>query len=446
MRARLKSLHVARRAIQVLAIGALISLPGAGAGGASVTSVAPSVQGNAISGSPAISAGDRFVAFDSAASNLVPGDTNATSDVFVRDLAAGTTQRVSVSSTGAQANGLSGLGQLSADGHLVAFGSSASNLVPGDTNGTSDIFLRNLVTGMTRRVSVSSAGAQANGGSGYVRLSGDGNLVTFSSAASNLVAADTNGVTDVFVHNIATGATERVNVSTGGAQADTSTAAPASISADGRFVAFSSASRLVAGDTNNRADVFVRNLANGTTVRVSVSSTGAQVYRSSYAMGISADGRIVVFFSSAAELVPNDTNHQPDVFVRNRETSKTRLVSVSTSGAEANLGATVAAISADGRIVAFESPAKNLVGHDSNRVSDIFVRNRVLHRTWRVSESSSEGQANGPSYLPAISADGQVVVFESSASNLVAGDTNGVADVFVRDRTTGTTQRVSVPS
>jgi tricorn protease-like protein len=433
--------------MRVVAVGAGFVAFGWVPGTSSPASVvAMQAQGNGDSGSPSISADGRYVGFDSAASNLVPGDTNANSDVFVRDLQTGITQRVSVSSTGVQANGGSGLTALSADGHVVAFQSSAPNLVPGDTNGTSDIFVHSLVTGTTQRVSVSSTGAQANGGSGYATLSADGNLVTFSSDASNLVAGDTNQTTDVFVHNMATGVTQRVNVSTSGAQANMGTDAFARISADGRFVAFSSgASNLVAGDTNNRPDVFVRNLATGTTVRVSVSSTGAQVYRASYAMAISADGRVIAFFSRASKLAPHDTNHQTDVFVRNRATSKTRLVSVSTSGAQANLGATVAAVSADGRVVVFESPATNLAGHDSNRVEDIFVRNRTLHRTWRVSVSSSEAQANGPSYLPAISADGRTVVFESSASNLVPGDTNHVLDVFVRDRITGTTHRVSLP-
>ena len=161
-------------------------------------------------------------------------------------------------------------------------------------------------------------------------------------------------------------------------------------------------------------------------------------------MAISANGRVVAFFSDASRLVQHDTNHQYDVFVHNRATSRTRRVSVSNSGAQAHLSSTVAAVSADGTIVAFESAATNLDGADSNGRWDIFVRNRVLHRTWRVSVSSSEVQANGASYLPAISADGRFVAFESEASNLVKGDTNGVFDVFVRNRTTGTTERVSV--
>ncbi len=440
------SLAAACRAIRLGAAAAVIMVIATAAAGApAALGPTQAAQANGSSGSGGISADGRYVMFDSTASNLVSGDTNAAQDVFVRDLNTATTERVSVSSTGAQANAGSGLASISADGHVVAFTSSASNLVPGDTNGVPDIFVRNLVTGMTQRVSVSSTGAQANGGSSYATLSGDGNLVGFSSAASNLVRGDTNNDNDLFVHNVTTGATERVNMSSTGAQADIGTSAWVHISSDGRFVAFSSAAPLVAGDTNHRGDVFERNLVTGTTVRVSVSSTGAQVSKPSNAMGISADGSVVVFFSDASRLVRHDTNHQYDVFVHNRGTSRTRRVSISNSGAQAHLSSTVAAISADGTIVAFESAATNLDGADSNGRWDIFVRNRVLHRTWRVSVSSSEVQANGASYLPAISADGRFVTFQSEASNLVKGDTNGVFDIFVRNRTTGTTGRVSVP-
>ena len=435
-----------RRTMGLFAAAAAIVLVGtASGGGPAAGGPSRAVQANGASGPAGISADGRYVLFDSTASNLVPGDTNGAQDVFVRDLKTATTERVSVSSTGAQGNDGSGLASISADGQVVAFASPATNLVPGDTNGVSDVFVHNLVTGVTQRVSVSSTGAQANGGSSDASLSGDGNLVGFSSAAANLVPGDTNAQSDLFVHNVTTGVTQRVDVSSAGAQANYSTGG-GPISADGRFVAFSSAaSNLVAGDTNPHPDAFEHNLATGQTVRVSVSSAGAQVGRASYVTGISANGRVVAFESGAAALVKDDTNHHMfDVFVHNRATSRTRLVDRSSSGAEANLGATVAAVSADGTIVAFESGATNLTVGDTNHRYDIFVRNRVLGRTWRVSVSSSEAQANGDSYLPSISAGGRFVVFASEASNLVRGDTNGVTDVFVRNRTTGTTQRVSV--
>ncbi len=441
-----RSLATACRAIRLGAAAAAIMVIATAAGSAPAA-IRPvqTAQANGSSGMGGISANGRYVMFVSSASNLVSGDTNAAQDVFVRDLQTGTTVRVSVSSTGVQANAGSGLASISADGRVVAFASSATNLVPGDTNGVSDVFVHNLVTGMTRRVSVSSTGAQGNAGSSDASLSGDGNLVGFSSSASNLVPGDTNAGSDFFVHNVTTGATRRVDVSSAGVQANYDTGG-GPISANGRFVAFSSAaSNLVAGDTNHHPDVFEHNLATGKTVRVSVSSTGAQVGRASHVTGISADGNVVAFESGAGTLVKHDTNHHVfDVFVHNRTTGRTRLVDRSSSGAQANLGATVAAVSADGTIVAFESGATNLTVGDANHRYDIFVRNRVTHRTWRVSVSSSEVQGNGDSYLPAISADGRFVAFASQASNLVKGDTNGVFDVFVRNRNTGTTQRVSV--
>ena len=435
-----------RRTMALIAAAAAIVLVGTASGGGPATAgPIRAVQANGSSGSAGLSADGRYVLFDSTASNLVPGDTNGAQDVFVRDLQTGTTTRVSVSSTGVQGNAGSGFASMSANGHVVAFSSSASNLVPGDTNGVSDTFVRNLVTGVTQRVSVSSTDAQANGASSGSSLSAGGNLVGFGSSASNLVSGDTNAVEDVFVHNVATGATRRVDVSSAGVQANYATGG-GGISADGRFVAFSTAaSNLVAGDTNHHPDVFEHSLVTGRTVRVSVSSTGAQVGRASYVTGISADGRIVAFESGAAALVKHDANGPEfDVFVHNRVTGRTFLVDRSSSGAQAGLGATVARVSADGTIVAFESDAANLTAGDTNHRYDIFVRNRVTGRTWRVSVSSSEGQGNADSYLPSISADGKLVAFASDASNLVKGDTNGVTDIFVRNRTTGETERVSV--
>lgn len=429
---------------RIAAAAAIVLVGGVSGGGPAAAGPVRAVQANGSSGMGGISADGRYVMFVSSATNLVAGDTNGAQDVFVRDLQTGTTVRVSVSSTGAQANAGSGLGAISADGHVVAFTSSASNLVPGDTNGASDVFVHNLITGVTQRVSVSSTGAQANGASSNASLSGDGNLVGFGSDASNLVTGDTNAAEDVFVHDVATGATQRVDLSSTGVQANYDTGGVA-ISADGRFAAFSTAaSNLVPGDTNHHPDAFVRNLVTGRTVRVSVSSAGRQVGRASYVTAISADGRLVAFESGAATLVTHDTNHTFDVFVHNLATGRTFLVDRSSSGAPANRGATVASLSADGTIVAFESDAANLTAGDTNHRYDIFVRNRATGRTWRVSVSSSEVQGNGDSYLPAISADGKLVAFQSAASNLVRGDTNGVFDVFVRDRATGTTQRVSV--
>jgi Tol biopolymer transport system component len=432
----------------VLAVALGRSAAGASASGAETRRVSLSSAGTEGDGNsylPWISADGRFVAFTSFASNLVGGDTNGRSDAFVHDLSTGVTERVSVSSTGHQANGGSGSESISGDGRLVAFQSDASNLVGHDTNGAYDAFVRDLKTGKTRRVSLSSAGQQGNGNSYDPSISADGRFVAFYSHATNLIGHDTNRAYDIFVRNLKTHRTRRVSVSSGGRQGNDDSATP-SISADGRYVAFTSlATNLIGHDTNRAYDIFVRDLKTHKTRRVSVSSSGRQGNGdagSPYAT-ISADGRFVAFVSYASNLVGGDTNgrYGRDVFVRDRKTGKTRRVSVSSTGHQGNAGSGsyIPSISADGRFVAFDSDASNLVGGDTNREPDVFVRDRKTGKTRRVSVSSAGHQATGgiggnPIH-PSISADGRFVAFDSFASNLVDGDTNGLPggeDVFVR--------------
>jgi len=216
------------------------------------------LQGNSWSSTPSISSDGRFVAFRSVASNLVSGDTNSTWDIFVHDRQTSQTTRVSVDSGGLQGNGRSQSTSISSDGRFVAFHSRASNLVPGDTNGTYDIFVHNRQTGQTTRVSVDSGGLQGNSLSEMSSISSDGRFVAFESYASNLVPGDTNGEADIFVHDRQTGQTTRVSVDSGGLQGNNHSDGPMSISSDGRFVAFQSeATNLVPGDTNGRTDIFV---------------------------------------------------------------------------------------------------------------------------------------------------------------------------------------------
>lgn len=405
-------------------------------------------EANGASGAPAISEDGRILAFESLASNLVAADTNGAVDVFVRDLQAGTTVRASLDTAGAQGNGPSGAPAVGAYGGLVAFESTASNLVAGDTNGAGDVFVRDLFFGETVRVSVDSAGGEANAASGRPSISTDGRFVTFESAATDLVAADTNGQADAFVRDRQTGLTIRVSVDSTGGEATGGASGTPAISADGRFVAFESAATdLVAGDANGQVDVFLwgaRFLA--PTVRVSVGSAGAQATGDSGSPAMSADGRYVAFDSQAADLILGDTNGFADVFVHDRFTGRVERVSVSSAGAEAGQGSSAPSISADGRFVAFESLATNLVPGDTNAQQDVFVHDRVTGVTERASVDSSGGQAAGSSMTPTISADGRFVAFASDAPDLVAGDANGTWDVFVRDRQTGTTTRVSVSS
>jgi IPT/TIG domain-containing protein len=391
-----------------------------------------------------ISGDGRLVSFISPASTLVPGDTNNFYDVFVHDRQTGATERVSVDSAGRQANANSGLNSLSADGRFVVFNSRASNLVSGDTNRSEDVFVHDRQTGVTERVSVDSSGAQANGESFIAgisenffdrrSISANGRFVTFTSLASNLVPGDTNFTYDVFVHDRQTGTTERASVATSGGQANGQGDA-AVISGDGRVVAFGSiASNLVPGDTNNSYDVFVHDRQTGATERVSVDTSGGQGNAFSYLPAISGDGRFVAFQSLASNLVPGDTNNVYDVFVHDRQTGATERVSVDSLGGQGDAESAVSGISADGRFVAFYSGASNLVPGDTNHARDVFVHGLQNGTTERLSVTSSGGEANDHSDGGGISGDGRVVAFTSQASNLVSHDSNRAPDVFVHDR------------
>ena len=390
----------------------------------------------------AVSGNGRYVAFLSRASTLVPGDTNGSSDVFVRDRVAGTTERVSVDSrerqgTGGEAGGVLdsnfGLPALSADGRYVAFVSSETNLVKGDRNNVPDVFVRDRVAGTTERVSVSGRKVQANSDSSDPAITPDGRFVAFSSFADNLVPGDTNFTSDVFVVDRAatTLAPERVSLSNTGAQAENSSDVP-SISADGRFVAFASAAdTLVPNDNDGATDVFVRDRVAGTTEGISVAPTPSGFGNTSTSPAITPDGRSVAFSSWEPDLVPGDTNNSYDIFVRDRSTGTLERVSLTDAGAQGDDWSLGPAISSDGHLVAFSSLAKNLVAGDNNFDFDVFVRDRTAGTTVRASvrTDGTEGGLSLGSFNVAMSADGSVLAFESEA-DLVPGDTGFPVDVY----------------
>lgn len=391
-----------------------------------------------------MSADGRYVVFYSLATNLVPGDTNAEYDVFMHDRETGQTTRVSVDSGGIQGNSASYGPALSADGRYVAFGSLASNLVPDDTNAEGDVFVHDLQTGQTTRVSVDSAGQQGNDISRWPSISADGRYAAFESWASNLVPGDTNGAHDVFVHDRETGETVRVSVDSAGQQGNGGSTR-GSISGDGRYVAFwGGATNLVPNDTNSADDVFVHDRdpdgngvfdeGNGITSLVSVSSSGTQGNSTSQLAAISGDGRFVTFSSSSNNLVLDDTNGTSDVFARDLQTGQTILVSVDSTGTLGNGWTNYSSISEDGRYVGFRSYASNLVPGDTNGVPDVFVHDQETGETTRVSVDSGGNQGNDDSGLCSLSSDGRCVAFTSDASNLVPGDANGTGDIFVRDQ------------
>ncbi len=428
-------------------IVALLLLPAAGAApGATfrVSVASGGAQSDGRSSVPAISGDQRYSAFHSDASNLVPGDTNFAKDVFVHERSTRQTERVSVAGSGAEGNADSFSPAISADGRFVAFYSSASNLVDGDANGVNDVFVRDRQDRTTVRVSLAPGGVSPNGGSSSPSISADGRFVAFLSDASNLVADDLNRLRDVFVVDRQTGTTTRASVDSAGAEANLESFTPV-LSADGRFVVFSSfAFNLVADDINEGSDVFVRDLQGQTTTRVSVYEGGFEAEGDSLRPAISADGRIVAFDSDAWNLAWGDTNDVFDVFVHDRDTGVTTRVSVDDSGTQADGASLRPALSADGRYVAFYTEAANLVAGDTNGASDVLIYDRQSGAEKRVSVAGGGVEANGDSLRPALSADGRVVVFESNAPNLVVGDSNDFTDVFLHDRNRSSSPRAVV--
>jgi hypothetical protein len=390
--------------------------------------------GNSDSYGAAVNADGRWVAFASRATNLVPTDTNGVSDVFLYDTVLGSTERISLSSDGVEGLAYSESPALSADGQVIVFQSLATNLVPSDTNGVMDIFVHDRATSATSRLSIASDGSQSNGASTTPAISGDGQVIAFESSATNLVLSDTNGVADIFVHNRITGITERLSLGVAGAESN-GAATSAALSADGHYVTFSSiANNLVVSDTNGVADVFVYDRTTGITERVSVNSEGEEANDSALAPTISGDGTRIAFESAADNLVPDDTNERSDIFVHERTTGETRRVSVSSSGAQGGLGAIEASISADGAFVVFMSLASNMVSGDTNGTYDIFRHGLADGTTIRVSVSTAGAEGTAPSRHPAINASGRVMVFDSVSSEFVKGDNGAAIDVFRHER------------
>jgi len=388
-------------------------------------------HGNADSFDPSLSADGSTVAFASLATNLAAPEAEEVVNVFVHEQRTGQTVRISDGPDGRGGDGDSRSPVLSGDGSVVAFESNASNLVPGDTNGVWDVFVRDRPSGRTTRVSVDSGGAQGNGGSFSPSISADGRFVAFASEATALVPGDHNRAEDVFVRDRRTGRTTLVSVDSAGKPGNGDSYSP-SISADGRFVAFASeATNLVPGDTNGATDVFVHDRESGRTTRVSLASNGAQIDGDAYTPSISGDGRYVAFTTDAGNVVPGDANRASDVFVHDRRTGRTVLVSAGPDGHPSDRGSFTPSLSADGRSVAFVTDGA-LVADDTNNTEDVYVADLATGALHRVSVASDGSEGNRPSTGPSLSGDATAVAFESLATNLVLADANGAADVFWR--------------
>jgi len=398
---------------------------------------------NGTSASPCVSASGRFICYESVASDLVEADTNNLADIFLADMKRSRQVRVSVSKGLDQGDDHSGLSGVSRNGRLVLFSSRAANLVPGDVGGKQDAFVRDLDTGITERISLGMGSAEANDSSAPIGMTRDERFVLINSLASNLVPGDNNGSGDIFLFDRRNRTTELLSRSSQGVPGDANSWS-ASISANGRRVAFDSgATNLVAGDNNGVFDIFLRDVALGETTLVSIAHDGSASNGDSLNPRITRDGRRVFFESDATNLVPNDSNGQRDIFLRDLERNTTTLISVSSSGSAGNGDSDQAAISADGRFVAFRSAASNLTADDTNLVADVFVRDLRKGRTLLVSRNASGAVADDASGYPSISGNGRFLAFQSTAGNLAADDTNGQSDIFLLDRKRGRIRLVS---
>ncbi len=374
-----------------------------------------------------------YVCFSSGANNLVANDTNNQPDCFVLNTATGEVILVSTDVNGNQGNFGSGEIFISGNGQFVVFRSGANNLVPNDTNNFPDLFVKDLNSGVIERISVSTSGLQANTGANSGTISYDGRYVAYGSSSSNLVGSDTNGVDDIFVRDRLLNTTTRISVSSEGTQANNYCDYPI-ISSDGRLVGFTSiASNLVDGDTNSEWDVFLRDTTTNTTQRVSLGDEENELNNSVRTFDISDNGEVIVFVTRASNVVSGDTNTNPDVFVRNAVDGSTVRISLSFTGQEliGGSGLEGVSISQNGRFVAYDSQGNNIVLNDTNQQRDVFRYDRSTNETVRVSLSSSGTQSNADCRSPYINKDGDIVTYVTVASTLIATDTNGLQDAYI---------------
>ena len=348
------------------------------------------------------------------------------------------TRLVSMKPNGAGGNGASNgyIDNLSNNGRYAVYRSYATNLVPNDTNEVEDIFWRDLKTGRTIRVSVKKSGSQAGTASYSPAISGNGRHVAFFTEA-RLVGNDGNGVGDIYVHDVETRSTERVSISSAGAEGDQSVGDQPDLSRSGRFVAFHTASQLVGKDNNDDDDVYVRDLKRDKTRLVSVHSNGDAVTNgdSTYPQ-ITENGRLIVFSSTSRELVNSDGNASQDIFVRNLLTGKTRRVSMMNDGSEVMDHSQYPQISGGGDIVSFDTVAQ-ISEVDDNTETDIYVLNRNTGVTRLVSKDHNGEAADDQSEYSSLSPNGRMVGFYSQATDLVPADPPGDYSAYVYDRVTG---------
>ncbi len=377
---------------------------------------------------PSISANGRFVAFGSMSSDLVPGGVEGDDAVYFHDRLTQQTSRVSVSSSGIAGPGM--FPSMSADGHFVVF-ESWGDLAEGDVNGQNDVFIHDNATNTTNLASVSSQGVQGNNMSNKASISADGRFVVFESFADNLVPGDTNGVSDIFVRDLIANTTTRVSVSSSGEQGNSySGAGLPSISGDGRFVAFTSLSgNLAANDTNGAWDAFVHDNLTGQTISVTnnITINNTPMFLGGVDAKLSANGQFAVFVATANPYAGfQGATALTKTLIYNVFNGQITFAIADTPGLPTDTGGGNANISGDGHFLAF-----NAITQDN--LSNIFMQDQVTNQTFFISTNPGGVGGNNHSFLPTISTDGHHIVYLSAADDLVANDTNNAVDVFVVD-------------
>ena len=400
-----------------------------------VSSTAGGVQSNGASDNAVLSADGTKLVFTSTATNLVAGVTSGNQEVYVKDMTTGVISLVSSNSSGTAGDAYSFNPQISADGTKVVFTSTSDNLIGSDTNGHNDIFVKDLTTGVTTKISDALLlNGPTNGDSSSPSISGDGSLVVFASQASNISLLDLNGAQDIFIKNTNTGLLSLVlSGNLIGLTANGDSFNPI-ISKDGSTLAFASkATDLVSGDNNGAQDIFTINLATGHITLVSRSTGGTEGNADSSAPVFSDDGSKIAFLSTSTNLVAGATNTQQSLYVKDLTTGVLTLVSSDAAGNQANGLSFAPAFSHDGTKMVFASYGDNLVAGDTNAQPDIFLKDLVTGAVTLISNDANGVQSNGFSGMPVFSADDSQIIFSTDATNLVPGDNNGTRDIVIKD-------------
>ena len=379
-----------------------------------------------------LSSDGRYVTFGTFADNLVPGHSPSEREVYRKDLLTGEVKAICVGLGGAAANGYTDSSAMSADGRYVAFYSDASNLVTSDTNGVFDIFVRDMDADQTVRVSTSSSGQQANAYSAFGDISEDGRYVVFTSDATNLVSGDTNGQADIFIKDLLTNETKLVSCS-GTGERTNGASFGATVSADGRYILFTSAaSNLVGSDTNGNQDVFLKDMATGQVQRVSTSSSGSQANSDSTGASLTLDGHYALYYSSATNLAGADTNGAViDTFVKNLWSGETKLVSTNVLGLQDELDTYPGQISADGRFVVMKSWSDSFDPVADGSSQQVYVKDLFTNQMACVSVNAAGVVGDDLSDNPTITPDGRYIGFQSMVDNLVTPDDQSGMDIFL---------------